>query len=134
MVQTTLFGKVYKTLQLEPYIPQNMGSVPHPSLLRTRVEFSARSSGKLELNWRHMLQPVMLTFIVSQWPLRRKSEQDIDSSSCTSQQRYFRARAHFVCLHRKHILSALRHGIIRLRRYIPLPLVRARHHAVCGGA
>jgi hypothetical protein len=50
MAQTTLFGKVSKMLQLEPYIPQNMGSVPRPSLLHTQVEFSARSSGKLELS------------------------------------------------------------------------------------
>jgi hypothetical protein len=76
----------------------------------------------------------VLTSIVMQWPLRRESKQDLDSSSCTSQQRHLRARAHFVCLHCKHIPSALRHGIVRLRRYLPLPLVCARHHSVRGGA
>lgn len=72
----------------------------------------------------------VLTPVVSQWSLRRKSEQGLDYSSCTSQQRHFRARTHLVCLHCKHIPSALRHGTVRLCRYIPLPLVRARHNAI----
>lgn len=72
-----------------------------------------------------------LTSSLSQWSLRWKSEQDLDSSARTSQQRYLRARAHFVRLHCKHIPGALRHGIVRLCRYIPLPLVRARHNTIC---
>jgi len=45
-------------LQLEPYIPQNTDSVLHPSLLRTQVEFSARSPGKLESTCPYRLQRI----------------------------------------------------------------------------
>ena len=56
MVQTILFGKAYKTPQLEPYIPQNTDSVLRLSLPRTRVEFSARSSGKLNPTYPYIQQ------------------------------------------------------------------------------
>jgi len=44
--------------QLEQYIPQNMGSAPHLSLLRTPAEFSARSSGKLEPTCPYRIQRI----------------------------------------------------------------------------
>jgi hypothetical protein len=69
-----------------------------------------------------------------QRPLRRQSQQDPYSPPGATQQRYLRARAHPLRLHRKHLPRALRYDLVWPWSDLPPALVCAGHHAGCRGS